>query len=89
MIFDQLSKAERAAMAERLKAARYMCGLSIRGAAEALGVNKNSVGDWEHGVLPEPPTRAKLAALYGVDDAVLFAEVAAHEAAAAELLRPA
>lgn len=87
MTSDRLSASERNAMAERLKAARYVAGLTVRGLASALDVNVNSVTAWERGTLPGPENRAKLAARYGVDVDVLFAEVAAQHADAAALLR--
>jgi transcriptional regulator with XRE-family HTH domain len=89
MTFDRLSEPERAAMADRLKAARYRAGLTVRGVAHALDVNANSVIAWEHGALPGTDKREKLAVLYGVDEDTLFAEVAARRAHAEDLLRPA
>lgn len=61
-------------MAERLRAARGLAGLSVRVAAESLEVNVNSVVNWESGMLPHADNRAKLAALYGRDEDDLFAE---------------
>lgn len=88
MSFEQLSKRERIVLAGRLKAARNLAGCTVRGVAASLGVNPNSVTQWEHGSVPGPDTRAKLAVLYAVDEDVLFAEVAARKAAAADKLRP-
>lgn len=89
MSFDRLDQFERSAMAERLKAARNVADKTIRGVAEEMGVNVNSVVQWERGSVPGPETRARLAALYGIAEDVLFAEVAAREAEARQLLRPA
>jgi transcriptional regulator with XRE-family HTH domain len=76
-------------MGQRLEAARYMAGYSVRGLADRLDVGKNSITAWERGTLPSAETRAKLAALYDITEDVLFAEVAAQRADAEELLRPA
>jgi transcriptional regulator with XRE-family HTH domain len=91
MLMDslRLTAVERERLAERLHAARQVAGKTIRGTAESLGVNVNSVIQWEHGSLPGPDNRAKLAALYGVDPAVLFAEYEARLDANRALLRPA
>lgn len=87
MTFDRLEKTERSTMAERLRAARYVAGLTARAVADACDVNINSVIGWEHGSLPTAENRRKLAELYGVYESVLFAEVDARQAAAAALLR--
>lgn len=87
MTFDRLNKDERAAMADRLKAARYRADLTLRAVADAIDVNLNSVTAWERGALPGPELRAKLAALYTVDEDVLFAETAARATRADKLLR--
>ena len=55
-----------------------------------MGVTPNAVMQWEHGSVPATPeSRAKLAALYGVDEDVLFAETVGRLDAARALLRPA
>jgi transcriptional regulator with XRE-family HTH domain len=87
MGFDRLDPKERAAMAKRLKAARYTAGLTVRKVAADLGVHVASVTQWESGTVPVPETRAQLAALYHVDEDNLFREVAAHEAEARDLLQ--
>lgn len=84
----RLNRSEREAMAERLEAARYMAGLSIRGVAAELGVHTASVTQWESGSVPVPETRARLAELYGIEEDVLFPELAARRKAAEALLRP-
>jgi transcriptional regulator with XRE-family HTH domain len=76
-------------MGERLGAARLVAGLTIRQVATDIGVNHNSVEAWERGSVPAEEIRAQLAALYEVDEDVLFAEVAARLGAARDLLRPA
>jgi transcriptional regulator with XRE-family HTH domain len=86
---ERLTKEERAVLGERLRAARYLAGYTMRAVADSLGVHVQSVVQWEHGAVPAPDNRAKLAALYGVAEDTLFAEVAAYAAAARELLRPA
>lgn len=88
MSFDRLSKQDRADMGQRLKAARYTAGITIRGVAAELGVNVASVTQWESGTVPIPETRARLAKLYDLDEDVLFAELAAQREAAKALLRP-
>jgi transcriptional regulator with XRE-family HTH domain len=70
----RLSKAERDAMGERVRAARSVSGLTLRDVAADLGVSTNSVSQWEHGALPSPAKRAELAHLYDVAEARLFAE---------------
>lgn len=84
-----LTEDDRRAMGERLKIARSLAGLSVRGVAAALPCSKTSVVDWEHGVLPDAPTRARLAELYGVDEERLFAEEHARVAAQRDLLNSA
>jgi transcriptional regulator with XRE-family HTH domain len=92
MLMDslRLTPVERERLAERLHAARQVAGKTIRGTAEALGVNVNSVIQWEHGSLPGPDNRAKLAVFYGIDEDILFAEYVAHmDANRALIARPA
>jgi transcriptional regulator with XRE-family HTH domain len=89
MILERLNPAERKSQGERLAAARQVAGETIRSAAEAVGVNVNSVVQWEHGSLPTAENRAKLAALYGVAEATLFAEYEARLTAARALITPA
>lgn len=85
----KLSAEEKAAMGERIRAGRYVAGLSIRDLAHALGVTPAAYMKWEHGSVPQPVARARLAKLYGVDEPLLFAEYEAHMEAARALLRPA
>ena len=85
----RLNEGERLTLGPRLRAARDLAGMTLRGVAAELGVSVNSVVQWEHGTLPVEDNRAKLAALYGRDEDVLFAEVAARMDAARALLRPA
>jgi transcriptional regulator with XRE-family HTH domain len=75
-------------MARRLKAARYLAQKTVRGVATELEVTPASITQWETGTVPVPESRARLAALYGVGEEILFAEVLAHEAAARKLLIP-
>jgi transcriptional regulator with XRE-family HTH domain len=84
-----VTKANKLAMSERLQAARWLAGLSMRAVASTIGVSAPAVAGWEKGTLPESPHRAALAELYGVDEAILFAEVESQLNAARELLRPA
>lgn len=89
MTLVRLNQAERKTQGRRLQAARQLAQKTIRGAAEELGVNANSIVQWEHGTLPTPENRAKLAELYGLDETLLFAELEARLDAARALLRPA
>jgi transcriptional regulator with XRE-family HTH domain len=89
MTFERLTGEERAQMANRLRAARFQAGLTMREVATKLAANINSVTQWEQGTLPQAETRARLAALYGVAETTLFAEYEGRVAAARELLRPA
>lgn len=89
MTLVRLNQAERKSQGRRVQAARQLAQKTIRGAAEDLGVNANSIVQWEHGALPTPENRAKLAELYGVDEAILFAEYEARLDVARALLRPA
>lgn len=84
----KLSQRERGALGERLRAARYVAGLTIAEVAVRTNVSSNSVMSWEHGSVPQPKTRAELAAVYGVPEEVLFAEVEAKSEAARRLLSP-
>lgn len=81
-----LSARERQAMGRRLSAARQVAGYSAEGLAQALGYRSASaVWPWERGRLPRARAREKLAALLGVEEAVLFAELLAkHSAKVAE-----
>jgi transcriptional regulator with XRE-family HTH domain len=89
MTLLRLNANERETLGPRLRAARHLANKTLRGVADELDVNVNSVVQWEHGTLPGEENRAKLAALYGVDEDVLFAELAARLDAARALLRPA
>jgi transcriptional regulator with XRE-family HTH domain len=75
-------------MAERMRAARWRAGLSMSVVASETGVTINAVKAWEKGSIPEDATRAKLAALYGMEEPVLFAEYEAEVQRRLELLRP-
>jgi transcriptional regulator with XRE-family HTH domain len=85
-MLNQLTDQERSAMAQRLRAARELARLSIRLVASELSVNVKSVVNWESGMVPSPDNRAALVQLYGVEDGILFSELAAREAAARKLL---
>ena len=74
---------------QRLWAARFVAQLSRGAVADALRVNVSSVVMWEQGAVPTPDRRAALADLYGVPADALFAELAARQADARDLLRPA
>lgn len=83
----RLSKADRRAMGDRLKAARNLAGYSARSAALEVPCSTTSIVEWEAGrVLPRPETRARLAELYGVDEARLFAEELARVESMRELI---
>jgi transcriptional regulator with XRE-family HTH domain len=84
--FDRLTKSERKAMAQRLKAARYLANMTVRGTADEMEVTPASITQWETGTVPVPESRARLAKIYGVSEDILFAEVLAHEAQARKLL---
>ena len=82
----RLTRDERTAMGERLRAARDVSGLSLRQIADATGVSFTTVPEWEHGSLPRPDIRARLADLYDVDEDILFAEYESRVAAAKALI---
>jgi transcriptional regulator with XRE-family HTH domain len=86
MTLERLSREERAAMARRLRAARYANGATVQSVADATGVHVNSVMHWERGGLPHAATRPKVAAFFDLDEDFLFAEIAHHRAVARELL---
>ena len=86
---DRLNEQERERLGQRLWAARYLAHLPRAEVAHNLGVNVNTVLQWERGSVPTPERRAALADLYATPERTLFAEVAAHEAEARDLLRPA
>jgi transcriptional regulator with XRE-family HTH domain len=85
-MFDRLNKRERQAMGERLHGARQLAGLMIREVANSQDVSVNSVHNWERGAVPSSDLRTALAALYHVDEDILFAEIAARRAHAESLL---
>jgi transcriptional regulator with XRE-family HTH domain len=85
-MFDRLDQQERQAMGERLQGARLLAGLMIREVAKSQAVSVNSVHNWERGAVPNSQLRAALAALYKVDEDILFAEIAARRAHAESLL---
>jgi transcriptional regulator with XRE-family HTH domain len=87
----RLSPIDKARIGMRLTAARDNAGLSQPQVARACGVHINSVQKWEKGFSfpTEAEARATLAALYGVDEVVLFAEYEAAVEANRALLRPA
>jgi transcriptional regulator with XRE-family HTH domain len=85
----RLTRAERATMGDRLRAARHVAGLTLREVADTAGVSVNAVEQWEHGSLPQPTLRAGLAQLYGQPEELLFAEHETKMEAARALLRPA
>jgi transcriptional regulator with XRE-family HTH domain len=84
-----LTQAERRQMGDRLRSARNAADLSIREVAEAVGNSLTAAWSWErYGYLPAPATRTALAALYGIPESALFAEVAEHLAPALALRKP-
>jgi transcriptional regulator with XRE-family HTH domain len=70
-----------------MRAARELAGLSLAAVARATGVSVNSVVQWEHGAVPGEHLRPLLAAMYDLDEDVLFAELAARTAANQALIR--
>jgi transcriptional regulator with XRE-family HTH domain len=82
----RLTRDERASQGDRLKAARDVAGLTMRGVAYKLGVSVNAVTEYEHGSTPPAERRAILADLYGIDEEVLFCEWHARMDAARALL---
>lgn len=83
----RLTKAGRKAIGKRLRIARILAGLTVRGVAAELGASPTSVVQWEGGeVLPRPETRTRLAKLYKVPEKKLFAEEHARIDAMRELL---
>jgi transcriptional regulator with XRE-family HTH domain len=72
-----------------MRAARELAGLTLAKVAAKCGVSITAVAQWERGAIPGDDLRALLAGLYGVDEAILFAEYEARMAANRELLRPA
>ena len=85
----RLTADERSALGDRLRMARNLANLTVRAVAGKFGVSTNTVHHWEHGGLPSDELRPQIAALYGVDEDVLFAEHESRVAAARALLRPA
>ncbi len=73
-IARHLNPEERKTMGDRVRAARWAAGLTYLEAAAAVNRNVNSIIRYEHGGLPEAGTRDRLAALYGIEEPVLFAE---------------
>jgi transcriptional regulator with XRE-family HTH domain len=51
----------------KLKVARTEAGLSRRAAAEKLGVHRNSVHNWEKGMMPSEETVPAIMDLYGLE----------------------
>lgn len=74
MVRYALNRQERVAMGDRLRAARFVTGLTELETAGAVKASRNSVIAWEHGSLPGEVYRLALAELYGVDERLLFAE---------------
>jgi transcriptional regulator with XRE-family HTH domain len=87
MGLDRLNREERTLLGQRLRTARELARFTMRGVAESMGVNVNSVVQWERGSVPTSDRRAALAVLYGIPEDQLFAEVLAHETEARALLR--
>ncbi|HEY2304191.1 MAG TPA: helix-turn-helix domain-containing protein [Acidimicrobiales bacterium] len=58
----------------RLAAGRTEAGLTLQAVADRLGVSNSVVAAWERGSVPDDDRRAALADLYGIGEAVLFAE---------------
>ena len=62
-------------MGERVRAARYVTGLSMRELAVKCGVSLHTVQNWERGSVPRDATiRERLCAVLGVEEGILFAE---------------
>jgi len=73
-----------------MRAAREVGGYSLPQVSKKLGVTSNSVVQWERGSIPNDELRPAIAALYGVDEQILFHEYEARMAANRALLeRPA
>lgn len=81
MAIIRLTRAERVAFGDRMRAARELAGLSLPKVAAATNVSVNAVVQWEHGSTPNDAIRPVIAELYGVDEDVLFQELEAHMAA--------
>jgi transcriptional regulator with XRE-family HTH domain len=69
-----VNRQQRNAVGERLQTARWEARLSLRAAAAAVDRAVNAIVEYEHGAVPDAGTRTGLAALYGIDEDVLFAE---------------
>lgn len=52
--------------AERLRAARERCGISIKQLARDAGVSPQAVYNWESGAIPKPDRLEKIAEQLGV-----------------------
>jgi hypothetical protein len=84
-----LSPVERKAQAERMRWARKLAGLTMEQAARLTGVTVTSIKQWEGGSLPTMPgLRPRIAAVYGVAEAVLFAELEEQMARGWRMVRP-
>jgi transcriptional regulator with XRE-family HTH domain len=83
----RLTKANKQAISERLRAAREVAGYSMRKVADGTGVSPPAVAGWERGTVPDAEHRAALAELYEIDESVLFVEIESRLDAARELLR--
>jgi transcriptional regulator with XRE-family HTH domain len=71
----RLTSKDRERIGERVRAARLLCDLSQMQLAGKLGLRtKTSIVHWEHGVIPEPPMRARIAAALDQPAEVLWAE---------------
>jgi transcriptional regulator with XRE-family HTH domain len=89
MTFFRLTPDERVVLGDRLRLARHLAKLTVRAVASEFDVSTNTVNNWEHGGLPADELRPRIAALYGVEENVLFAEYEARVDAARALLKPA
>jgi transcriptional regulator with XRE-family HTH domain len=75
-LIDRLSVPERKALGARLRERRERKGLYQAEVAEQVGCTRFSVMKWEAGkAIPQREMQAKVAELYGVAQAELFAEV--------------
>lgn len=60
--------ARRSDLSIRLTEARLLRGLNLVDAAEAIGVNRNTVANWERGhPVPGKPMLAAIAVAYGIE----------------------
>jgi transcriptional regulator with XRE-family HTH domain len=69
-----LDDGDRRAMGDRLQAARFAAGLTLREVGAAVGVSIPAVRQWEQGALPADELRMALAVFYNTEPADLFAE---------------